>query len=73
MSRFRLIKYYKLENGKNASNNTNISKNPKYVGKEYETNIDGVVREIYEKEDGIEVYVTYEVLEDIGTNEKIVF
>ena len=26
-----------------------------------------------EKEDGIEVYVTYEVLEDIGTNEKIVF
>lgn len=27
----------------------------------------------YEKEDGIEVYVTYEVLEDIGTNEKIVF
>ena len=28
---------------------------------------------VYEKEDGIEVYVTYEVLEDIGTNEKIVF
>ncbi|MEI3395890.1 MAG: sporulation protein YqfD [Clostridia bacterium] len=27
----------------------------------------------YEKEDGIEVYVTYEVLENIGTNEKIVF
>lgn len=27
----------------------------------------------YEKEDGLEVYVTYEVLEDIGTNEKIVF
>ena len=27
----------------------------------------------YEKEDGIEVYVTYEVLEDIGTNQKIVF
>ena len=27
----------------------------------------------YEKEDGIEVYITYEVLEDIGTNEKIVF
>lgn len=27
----------------------------------------------YEKEDGIEIYVTYEVLEDIGTNEKIVF
>lgn len=27
----------------------------------------------YEKEDGIEVYITYEVLENIGTNEKIVF
>lgn len=27
----------------------------------------------YEKEDAVEVYVTYEVLENIGTNEKIVF
>lgn len=27
----------------------------------------------YEKEDGIDIYVTYEVLENIGTNEKIVF
>ena len=27
----------------------------------------------YEKEDSIDVYVTYEVLENIGTNEKIVF
>ena len=27
----------------------------------------------YEKEDGIEINVTYEVLENIGTNEKIVF
>lgn len=27
----------------------------------------------YEKEDGIEIYVTYEVLENIGTNEKMVF
>ena len=27
----------------------------------------------YEKQDGVEVYVTYEVLENIGTNEKIVF
>lgn len=27
----------------------------------------------YEKEDGIEVFVTYEILENIGTNEKIVF
>ncbi len=28
---------------------------------------------IYELEDGVDVYVTYEVLENIGTNEKIVF
>ena len=28
---------------------------------------------IYEEQDGVEVYVTYEVLENIGTNEKIVF
>ena len=27
----------------------------------------------YEKGDSIDVYVTYEVLENIGTNEKIVF
>lgn len=27
----------------------------------------------YEQEDGVDVYVTYEVLENIGTNEKIVF
>lgn len=39
-------------------------------------NKDKIVNKIintYEKEDGIEVYVTYEVLENIGTNEKIVF
>ena len=27
----------------------------------------------YEKEDGIEVYVTYEVIEQIGTNEKLIY
>ena len=27
----------------------------------------------YENENGLDVYVTYEVLENIGTNEKIVF
>ena len=27
----------------------------------------------YEQADGVEIYVTYEVLENIGTNEKIVF
>ena len=31
------------------------------------------LRILYEQEDGIDVYVTYEVLENIGTNEKIVF
>ena len=37
----------------------------------YKANVDRL--DTYEKEDGVEVYVTYEVLEDIGTNEKIVF
>ena len=27
----------------------------------------------YEATDGVDIYVTYEVLENIGTNEKIVF
>ena len=27
----------------------------------------------YENEEGVDIYVTYEVLENIGTNEKIVF
>ena len=27
----------------------------------------------YENEQGVEIYVTYEVIEDIGTNEKIIF
>ena len=27
----------------------------------------------YEREDGVEIYVTYEVIENIGTNEKIAF
>ena len=27
----------------------------------------------YEQADGVDIYVTYEVLEEIGTNEKIVF
>ena len=47
-----------------------------YTGVFYLENKEKIVNKIintYEKEDGIEVYVTYEVLEDIGTNEKIVF
>lgn len=38
-----------------------------------ETKIVNQVVNTYEKEDGLEVQVTYEVLENIGTNEKIVF
>ncbi len=41
-----------------------IEDKSKIVGKNINT---------YEKENGLEVYVTYEVLENIGTNEKIVF
>ena len=40
---------------------------------EKKENIVNKITNTYEKDDGIEVYVTYEVLEDIGTNEKIVF
>lgn len=44
--------------------NENITDSNKIVNKNINT---------YEKEDGLEVVVTYEVLENIGTNEKIVF
>lgn len=44
--------------------NKNITDSNKIVNKNINT---------YEKEDGLEVVVTYEVLENIGTNEKIVF
>ena len=44
--------------------NQNITDSNKIVNKNINT---------YEKEDGLEVVVTYEVLENIGTNEKIVF
>ena len=40
---------------------------------EHKENIVNKIISTYEKENEIEVYVTYEVLEDIGTNEKIVF
>lgn len=40
---------------------------------ENKENIVNKIINTYEKEDGIEVYVIYEVLENIGTNEKIVF
>ena len=33
----------------------------------------GQVINTYEVENGVNIYVTYEVLENIGTNEKIVF
>ena len=44
--------------------NKNITDSNKIVNKNINT---------YEDEDGVNVYVTYEVLENIGTNEKIVF
>lgn len=64
-------KNYEIEEAKNlgieqlqAELNNEIENKEKIVNKIINT---------YEKEDGVEVYVTYEVLEDIGTNEKIVF
>lgn len=64
-------KNYEIEEAKNlgieqlqAELNNEIENKDKIVNKIINT---------YEKEDGVEVYVTYEVLEDIGTNEKIVF
>ena len=64
-------KNYEIEEAKNlgieqlqAELNNEIENKEKIVNKIINT---------YEKEDGVEVYVTYEVLEDIGINEKIVF
>ena len=37
------------------------------------TKIVNKVINTYEVENGVDIYVTYEVLENIGTNEKIVF
>ena len=64
-------KKYNLEEAKNVG----IEELQKELDEEIENKEKIVNKNIntYEQEDGIEVYVTYEVLENIGTNEKIVF
>ena len=64
-------KKYTIEEAKNIG----VDELQKELDDEIE-NKEKIVNKIintYEKEDGIEIYVTYEVLENIGTNEKIVF
>lgn len=64
-------KKYTIEEAKNVG----VDELQKELDDEIE-NKEKIVNKIintYEKEDGIEIYVTYEVLENIGTNEKIVF
>ena len=64
-------KTYTVEEAKNIG----IKDLEEKLEKEIE-NKDNIVNKninTYEQEDGVQVYVTYEVLENIGTNEKIVF
>ena len=64
-------KSYTVEEAKNIG----IKELEEELEKEIE-NKDNIVNKninTYEQEDGVLVYVTYEVLENIGTNEKIVF
>ena len=64
-------KKYSLEEAKNVG----IQELEEELDKEIEDKDKIVNKNIntYENEDGVDVYVTYEVLENIGTNEKIVF
>lgn len=64
-------KKYQLEEAKNIG----IQELEEKLNNEIENKEAIVSKNIntYEKEDGIDIYVTYEVLENIGTNEKIVF
>ena len=66
-----ITKEYNLEEAKNIG----IEELQKALDQEIENKDKIVNRNIntYEKEDGVEVFVTYEVLENIGTNEKIIF
>lgn len=67
----KVQKTYTIEEAKNIG----ISELEEELQNEIE-NKENIVNKninIYENEDNIEVYVTYEVLEDIGTKEKIVF
>lgn len=60
---------------KEEAKNIGIQQLQEELDKEIENkeSIVGTNINTYEKEDSIDVYVTYEVLENIGTNEKIVF
>ena len=67
----KIQKTYTVEEAKNIG----IKELEDELEKEIE-NKDNIVNKninTYEEEDGVQVYVTYEVLENIGTNEKIVF
>ena len=60
----------------NLNEDNKVSLFVRYINLEngtYKTKIVNKNINTYEKENGLEVYVTYEVLESIGTNEKIVF
>ena len=66
-----ITKEYNLEEAKNIG----IEELQKALDQEIE-NKDKIVNKninTYEQEDGVEIFVTYEVLENIGTNEKIIF
>ena len=64
-------KKYSLEEAKTVG----IKELQEELDKEIENKENIVNKNIntYEQEDGVNIYVTYEVLENIGTNEKIVF
>ena len=67
----KVQKKYSLEEAKTVG----IKELQEELDKEIE-NKDNIVNKninTYEQEDGVDIYVTYEVLENIGTNEKIVF
>ncbi|MCI8444384.1 MAG: sporulation protein YqfD [Clostridia bacterium] len=67
----KIQKQYELEEAKNIG----IEELQKELEEEIK-NKDKIVNKninTYEQADGVEIYVTYEVIENIGTNEKIVF
>lgn len=67
----KITKKYNLEEAKSIG----IEELQKQLDEEIENKEKIVNKNIntYEKEDGVEIFVTYEVLENIGTNEKIIF
>ena len=64
-------KTYTVEEAKNLG----VQQLEEELGNEIENKENIVNKNIntYENENSIDIYVTYEVLENIGTNEKIVF